>query len=598
MAKRILFFIGAALMTACVKTKLNNTIPIVDVSNKSASSIRLFNFYDLNLDMSVNNVPLTSYAATGAQAGGGGTPLGLSLFPTGSWVSEDDGAPFSIPSTLLDKNGNAEVLASPVGGVAYGSVPIHMDTILTDDPLHPTDYYLLNDGHFRREPRNATPPVDPTHFKIRIVNLGAATDLENIVGPVAAVYADGSPVDDRLTGVTPGQTSDYVELPYGSYGFKLFVAQGGAIDITRQLTELPLAPNYNPCTNLPQLQEAIFSRVRTFKPGGVYSIVVSQNAYSMFDCSTQTRSPQYFNSYRIITDVDPGVNATYAHVQAVNALPGEAVSVTVDGQPLGGALPYIGSAPAGVAQRPDNTTLIQGNHRVEALGADGTVLASASLFLYPYDNYTIWVYPTTDGKPALLFESNDMTGSAYAQDYYIQGQPGVIDDGTNGAARRHTYNYALETRFLNLSADVPYLTFTDGDQLLLPTFGGQNDSLRPYSAYTYLMRGVLPGPNPDVIYDLEYYSPFQTSTPSGQNEENIIPAQIRAYQSVPGAYPQLPGTWLTGIPPLNVQKALVANPAMYSAGHVPNGENGIYNIALVGKVADGSARFVLIKLNK
>lgn len=599
MAKRILFLIGLSLLCGCVKTKLNNTIPIVDVSNKSASSIRLFNFYDIGLDVSVNNVPLTSYASTSNQVGGGGTVLGLSIFPTGTWASQDDGAPFYLPSALLDKNGWAEVLTSPTSNLSYGSAPIHMDTTFVDDPSHPTDYYLLNDGHWRPQPRSATPPVDPTHFKIRVINLGAATDLENIVGSVTAVYADGSLVDDRLANVAPGQTTDYVELPYGSYGFKLFVAQGGAIDPTRQLAELPLVPNYNPCTNTVQLQEGIFSRVRTFKPGGVYTIVVSQNMYTMFVCDKTTSGPRYFNSYRIVTDVDPGTNATYAHVQAVNALPGGAVTVTVDGQPLGDALPYIGSTPADVTQHANYSTLIKGNHRVEAVDAEGTVLASATLTLYPYDNYSIWVYPTPEGKPALLFESNDMTGSVYAQYYVINGQPGVIDDGTNGTPRRHTYNYALETRFLNLTTDVPFLTCTGGDQLLLPALGGQEDSLRPYSAYTNLMPGVLPAINPDLIYNLEYVSPWQSLVPNGSGEElGSIPSQLRAYLSVPGPYPELPGTWLSGIPPLNLQKTWVANPALYSAGQLPSAESGIYNIALVGKLADGSARYVLIKLNK
>ena len=597
MAKRILFFIGLALLGGCVKTKLNNSIPIVDVSNKSASSIRLFNFYNFNLDISVNNVPLTAYTSTNRN-GGGGTALGLSLFPTGVWAGQDDGAPFYLPRTLFDKNGKAEVVTSSTTNISYGSAPILMDTTLVDDPANPMDYYLLNDGHWRPQPRNVPPPTDPTHFKIRIINLGAATDIENIVGPVSAVYADGSPADDRLNNVAPGQTSGYVELPYGSYQFKLFCSQGSTIDISRQVTELPLVPNYNACVNAPVPQEAIFSRVRTFKPGGIYSIVVSQNIYDMFDCSTQTHGFLYFNTYRIITDLDPGTNATYAHVQAVNALPGGAVTITVDGQSLGGALSYIGSTPADVAQHADYATLIKGSHRVEALDAEGAVLANATLTLYPYDNYTVWVYPTTEGKPALLFESNDMTGSVYAQNYVLSGSVGAIDDGTNGTPRRHTYNYALESRFLNLSTDIPYLTFTNNDQLLLPAYGGQNDSLRPYSAYTNLMPGVLPGPNPDIIYDLEFHSPYQTRTPGDGNDGGGIPLMLRAYQSLPGPLQELPGSWLTGVPPLNARKALVASPALYGAGLVPAGENGIYTVALVGKLADGSARMVLIKHNR
>jgi hypothetical protein len=596
MAKRILFLLSMAFLGGCTKIKVNNSIPIVDVSNKSASSIRLFNLYDLNLEMAVNNVPLTAFGNTNGQTGNGGTVLGLSLFPNGSWANQVDGAPFYLPSILLDKNGKAEVYTTPSGGgVTIGGTPALMDTTLQDDPAHPTDYYMLNNGHWKPEPRSATPPIDPTHFKIRIINLGAARDTENIVGPVTAVYADGTHIDPRLEGVLTGQTTDYVELPYGSYEIKLFCSQGGAIDVTRQLTRLPGVPNYNPCVVTPQLQEAIFPGVVTFKPGAVYSIVVSQNQYEMFDCSVQFHNPVLMNSYRIITDVDPGTNATYARVQAVNALSGGAVTVTVDGRPLGSALSYIGSTPADVAQHADYFPFVSGSHRVEALDAGGALLASGMLTLYPFDNYTIWVYPMTEGKPALLFVSNDMTGSIYTSNYRPGGSETAIDDGTNGTPHRETYNPALESRFLNLSTDVPYLTFT-ADGQMLPTMGPQADTLRDPSAYANLMPGVLPVYNPDIIYSVGHYVRFYTASQNG-GELGTVPALIRAYQSVPGPLPQLPGTWLPGIPPLDLQKAMVANPALYSAGQAPNAESGVYTMALVGKVSDGSARIVLIKHN-
>ena len=74
------------LLGGCAKTRFNPPLPYVTEAS-SASSIRLFNFYNTNADITVNNIPLTSYGT------GQATSAGLSLFPTGTWPNQDDGAP-------------------------------------------------------------------------------------------------------------------------------------------------------------------------------------------------------------------------------------------------------------------------------------------------------------------------------------------------------------------------------------------------------------------------------------------------------------------------------------------------------------------------
>jgi hypothetical protein len=372
-----------------------------------------------------------------------------------------------------------------------------------------------------------------------------------------------------------------------------------SIDPTKQLAELPQLPNFNPCQGSIQSQEGIFSRVRTFKPGGVYSIVVTPNYFQYYSCDKTFKYISIVNAYRVITEVDPGVNYTYARMQAVNALPGKQVKVQIDGQSLGGTLDYIGNAAQDIAQQPAYNIYIQGHHTVQATDAQGTVLATTDINLYPYDNYTIWVYEKPDGKTDLLFESSDMTGSLYRPNSPYSPIP---DDGTDGTVRRTRDNYAVQTRFLNLSPDLPYATFTNDQQFFMPVSINGTDTVRYLSAYVAQASGRMPERNLAILYSLGPYQDF--STLDGQRtERGILPRLIRVFKSEPGNQPEIPGTLLSNIAPLDATKAYLSNAALYTPGKLPLGENGVYTVALVGKTFGNSepgahARLVLIKHNK
>src|ERR1700759_1916051 len=88
------------LSCSCAKTKLDTLLQPSGSEVVTNSSIRLFNFYNLNLDVTVNNIPLTNYSSTA----GAGTQAGLSLFPTGAWLTTDDGNPFFVPNSLVTKD--------------------------------------------------------------------------------------------------------------------------------------------------------------------------------------------------------------------------------------------------------------------------------------------------------------------------------------------------------------------------------------------------------------------------------------------------------------------------------------------------------------
>ena len=594
------------LALSCKKTKMDTLLQPSGNLVATNSSIRLFNFYNFNLDVTVNNIPLTSYSS----ATQSGTQVGLAIFPTGSWVSTDDGNPFFVPNSLVTKDRKVHLQVSLSSGQLPSGVKVStfvpVDTVLTDDPLQPNDYYALPTGHLLRVPRNNAAPVQPDHFKIRVINLGAATDPNDLTGAVRLTYSDGSsvgPLFDKVDSI-----SDYIDLPYGAYMFKLF-SKG---DSSKQLTELPALPNMNLCSfgaYSPVIQQALFPRVRTFKPGATYSLVITQSIKVFPACDyASIPTAMAYNSYRIITEQSPGPNTTYAQLDAVNALPVKSLSVKVDGQSLGGQLAYTKYTDYGI--------FVQGTHQVQAIGEDGTVLTSKSITLSPYGNYTAWIYQNADGHPDICFANTDMTSTLYQTDasgnVFTQNNTGgviyvpPVDDGTDGTIRVKSILYAWQTRFLNLTPDVPFVTFTN-DVSPFPSLGyfgaGYGDSANFYSASVNLASGVPATSNPFLIYPYQcQFSP--TGGPS--NGFSSVPAQptpppvIRVFQSIPGPPAIVPGTLLAGVAPLP-SKAYIARPTLYkNVAFLPSCEAGVYTTALIGKAltatsSQDAAQMIILK---
>jgi hypothetical protein len=591
--RKHIFILLLIALSSCVKDKKDNIIPPLDVSNKSSSAIRLFNFYNGDVDVTVNNIPLTAYPDGNPGTPDQTTQIGLSLFPKGAWLAADNGSPFVVPNSLLDKNGRIHIVIQPRASTYINAVTT-LDTVIENDVVHPRDYYFKADGNVEVLVRDNVPPADPQRYKLRIINLGGPVDEFNMVGPVTLTNADGTLVNSALSNVAPGVTSAYVELPYGANNFKVFISNGAGIDITRQMAEAANYPVFNPCVADVQLQEGIATQLRTFKPGGVYTIVVCPNLYTLFVCDKTSSMGHFCNTYRVLTESDPGVNYTYARMSAVNALPDEQATITIDGQPLGGqTLDYVGNTPQDVAYATQYGIFVQGQHSVKLLGAGGTELASENINLYPYDNYTIWAYEKPDGKPGLLFEANDMTGTVYTSPTAATYLP---DDGTVGSKNRVTFKYSIETRFMNLCPDVPYTTFQNDAQPFGPLASVGFDTLRNPRAFTNIPSGSLPINVPPIIYIAGPFSNFATS--GAISDQAYMPTLIRAFQSTPGKLGEVPGTLMEDVQPLNARKAYIANPALYtSESLMPAEEPGTYTVALVGNHSKGTAKLVLIKHN-
>ncbi len=617
MNRQSIYFVWAAVVAlslACKKEKLDARSPLRgdQVVYGPNSGVRLFNFYNMDLDITANNISLTNYGISGAQ----GNAIGLALFPDGVWKNSPDGSPVSVPASLLDKQGGLHLKITtsaqrggsiiPGRGASFFSV----DTVLKDDPLNPKDYYALPDGHLKVVERNIAAPTSPDAFKIRILHFGAPNDTLGLYGNVVLTYADGTPVDARLSGVTPGTISPYVELPYGTCQFKLFMTDpSGRPDYTHQLAELPLFPIMGDGGASLPVQQGIVTRVRSYKPGGTYSIVITPG---LFGYDPGDGNPLYIqtNAYRVLTEQAAPLNTSYAQLQGVNAFGQGKITFRVDGALLPGAPIY--------GQAGDYAILVQGAHLVSAVDAGGKVLAERRIKLYPFDNITAWVFDN-NGKPDLLFSNTDITSTIYESPAQTSGggTPVYNDDGTDGSRRILQFNYALQARFLNLS-DLSYVTFTKDGQLFRPFLSAdvsnpyQADTLAYPQAFINMQPGVLPDRNPFVVFPgFEFLGvirkngqSYLTRSSDGLAAAASNPLPLRLYQSAPAKPPfgaSVPGNILGDIAPLYTSD-LVANPAMYDAGKL-RPDNGFYSIAVIGKASlpssdPGHARMIVIRHNK
>ncbi len=562
-------------LAQCTKTKLDSSIVPPGGVNQSNSSVRIYNLFGFNMDVSVNNIPLTPYGSASS-----GNTYGQAIFGGGYFK---DGASFTVPNGLLDKQSRIHLVLYPNIPVRQGTAPDNLlqpiDTILTNDPLNPGDYYILSSGHFLAIPRSLAVPQVASHFKIRIINLGAGTDPNNITGPVTLTYADGSTVDPVLTGIAPGVTSAYAELPYGAYEFKLFIAGGGQIDITKQLSIMTNLPNnatagpkpnwfgyYQPGSPV-YLQDKRFSPSKVYEPGGTYNLFVSQNIGQYVDAYGGNEFIP-LNSFRILTENSPATNITFARIQGVNALPAAGdVTFKVDGQTLGTAMAFGAHSDFGI--------FIQGTHVVEADDAQGNMLAQKTINLYANDNITAWLY--TNGQTSgICFSANDMS---------------VVNS-----------NVQLQCRFLNLTTNVPFASFLSQSPGGGP-FTEANDTLgRPAIGYDpyfngppyynfNLTPGVGNGGGGDSINvqlgQMSYYLGQIQGTNQIVNGPNPFVA-IYAFQSSPAV---VPGTYLSDVAAIS-PASFIANPALYSAQSTqPPGEPGVYTIALIGTEGDSTDAF-------
>lgn len=479
------------------------------------------------------------------------------------------GSTWSVPQSLL-KNGKARFFTE-MGG--YNTPGDKLTIELEEDVVQAYDYYLLATERvpggapkYLKIPRAVSAPSDPARFKIRVLNLSATVELnsqmENLVGPMSLAWADGTPVSDKTNNILPGQYSDYIELPYTTAQLKVLTSTGTQVPGTTRLAILPSTSTLSSVRGWPPEDTRLtFSALKSFAPGGIYTIVIAPYNFTIpyMIGNPGEHVSGYQNAIRIMTDISEPVNVTYARVQAVNTLMNaNGVRMTMNGTALGN--------PLGYTEHTEYQSYVTGSYHIEAKDANGNVLAVSELKLDPNTNFTLWLHPDAAGKATISAVANDLSA-------VIPGTT-ATDDATYV---RNKLEFPFSIRFLNLCPDLPYVTFTkDNGQSFLHSYN------RNPAAVNNLRPGIFP-----------------TEAPYIQIEADNVPYKIMAFRSTPGV---VPGSWASDIPVLTGQ-SLIARPALYVRGGLPNHEPGIYTIALVGSTgtsvpAGQKAKMIILKHTK
>lgn len=534
------------------------------------SLIRLVNLTNNN-QLTINGDTLTSFKILPPLVGGGEP-----LYPGTYWFPENGrmGATFTIPRRFIQA-GKAFVATD---FYAYQGMRDSVGFEVTEDYSQPKDYYLLRGSFITAQdlprtvvvPRDVTAPAKAGYFKIRLVNMAdqlkpQTSSAEDVAVPLTLAYADGTPVSTVTSNIGTRQYSQYIELPYGTYQFKVLTPQGtqvtaadGSYDEKTKVTDPATSTLTKGATGIPHTVSThlTYAPVRTFQPGGIYTIAVGAGDYTVpyYTGGPGETVSMFQNGFRILPDISEPANVNYFRLQTAHVLPEEGtVTFKVNGQRMS-ELAYAAHSDYGI--------FINGESVVEAVNAQGTVIASAKMQMNAGLNYTAWLYKQPDGKPAIAIVSNNLSGGYYSGE----------GNGQDGVNARRQVKYPFHIRFLNFCADLPYVSFTGGN--------GQ------------------PIQNSESIRNLE---PGKASLnlPYVRFDQDASAYQFMAYRSTPAIYP---GSWISEIPVLKSSE-FIARPELYVRGGQPVHEPGIYTVALIGRLSNSQpeaqkARMIIVKHTK
>ncbi|WP_157258153.1 DUF4397 domain-containing protein [Pedobacter ginsenosidimutans] len=567
----LLCFSMMLLFQACKKEKTNfEADNRILTQNRVSSTARIINIAGFN-QVIANGDSLTNFIVREPNKPNSLQYPGTSYFPSNGQL----GKTWFIPQDLFNAQETAKLdfMARSYTPVVVGNVKLDVK----NDYNNPTDYFLLPTFAMDDQPevvtikRGTTAPSKPDHFKIRIVNLSGSIknpalnssgSQEDLSGNVSLAYADGTLVDARTNHIGPvARASEYIELPYGTYQFKVLMDDGRqmpALGAGLDAITLIDPPTSTIPVDLMSSTKLTYAPIQTYQPGGIYTILIAPQKFDYLINELDETASTYQNSFQVISDNSPSANSTYFRIQGVNGLVAQNVSFKVDGKTISSNLAF-GTAGA-------YTNLVQGNHTVEALDASGKTIASAIQVLRPAQNYTAWLYPDQSGTPKVLIVANDLSGTTYL---------GAEDDATYS---RNEYRYFFFKRFLNLSVGNPYITFTQSNG---QSSAGGNDNA---NAGVNLQPGM-------PLFERPYISNVYTQKAF----------EIMVYRSKPNV---VPGIWANDIEVLK-SEAFIADKNLYQkvGRGLPVQEPGIYTVGLIGQSGTGStpaskARMIIIKHNK
>ncbi|WP_312336794.1 hypothetical protein [Sphingobacterium sp.] len=543
---------------------------------EKASNVRLVNLSE-NAQLIANGDSLTNFFVPPNRIGyippEELIPPGTRYFPKDGRLGQS----WTVPQDLFQTDGTIRFRTTfvPIPNKTIASHDVEFT--VRDSYTAPKDYYLLINHESRVQhpdklvevPRSVTAPARPDHFKIRIINfakkLMPTSSMEDIAGPITLAYADGTPVSKVTAKIESNTWSDYVELPYGTYQFKLLTADGRQIpavghtyynNIDRFNSTMEMGGGAIPRMSSGQT----YAPVQTFQPGGIYTIVVHPKEFTWTTGTDDIRELQ--NGFQIIADISEPLNRTYAQLQLANTIVGQNTVLAAKGQKTAATAYGIAS---------DYIRVVTGQQHIAIETTSGKALASMEAELQAGQNYTAWLYMDQDEKVKVLLAANNLAGTTYT---------GKEGSGNNASIDRVKSNYMFNFRFLNFCTALPYATFTNGE--------GRPFGTQVMDSGVNMVPGVL-----------NILQPYTSLLYSASNDIGGA-YQFMVYSSLPT---RIPGDWLEQVKPLSSTQ-LVANPKLYTAvgRKVPLHEPGVYSIAVIGDLKSTAetdkAKFMVVKHTK
>lgn len=433
----------------------------------------------------------------------------------------------------------------------------------------------LNDEWNKENGIASVTGVTHATFKIRVVNrmeqlppdvsnVGFEDALDDLFGAVTLTFADGTPVNSATTNIEVGAASGYVELPYGTYQFRVLTADGRQIPgdgVDDYKLFDPATSRIFGNTTTEPVTPLTFAPVQSFQPGGTYSITLRPNTFSFYVNAYPPVAEARQNQFLITAD-NESVNEKYSRVQVINAFTTAPVSFKINGQSINAV--EFGKASA-------YEIVESGQSSIEALDAAGNILATTVVKVAAGQNISVWLWQSADGKAQALPVFNDLSAVHYN---YNNPEYGVDN-------RVPVDLFPSAIRFLNLAEDEPYISFTADDGEHIGKVG--LTAGRPEEKAFY---NITPG---SVLTTF----PYVRLNAKANREFNL-----QAFRSQPGIQP---GVWADEIPSLN-SYGFVQNKLLYTnAGRTePKFEPGFYTVALVkaNNNATAAKKMIIVKHNK
>jgi hypothetical protein len=389
---------------------------------------------------------------------------------------------------------------------------------------------------------------------IRLVNLSSDAVVNSGSNETLSLaYSNGSSVSETTSHIAKGKWSEYTEIPYGTYEFRVMI--DGSVNQYPALPPYQLSIEGGDDFTLVN-SHRYFTQKQVFQPGGVYSIVVAFDNSRYEDEQDHTLAE--LNAYQVITDLTPAANLSYARIQAANAVSEGGLRIRLDNNDL---------SPVAYGEAGNYVIVTKGTHTIQLTDPAGSFTLEEKLTVKGGDNFTLWVHPGQDKKGKLTVVQNNMSGVINLSENAdgSDGSTAINDPLTLGGT-------GIQTRFLNLYPGLSYLTFTARNGATLLTGIGYP------AAASNLPYGSIPDP---LVAPYPYI--------------NLSNPWIEAYQSQPGS---VPGNRLFEVPSLTTGDFINLPSSFYPNG-LPQGEPGVYTVALIGPGNTlQKPRLVVIKHNK